>query len=74
MAKKLKGQLVEFKRQESQKYKSCEYWSVFLDSTVLVLHNLTQAFREKDWSLHLSAFEREKSLFFSFDRTNYAVF
>ena len=41
LVKEFKGQLVEFTRQESQKSKSFEYWSVFLDSTVPVLRDLT---------------------------------
>ena len=72
LAKEFKGQLTEFTRQESQKSKSFEYWSVFLDSIVPVLRDLTHSFREKDWSLHLSALQRAIPLLFSFDRTNYA--
>ena len=36
LAKEFKEQLTEFTRQESQKSKSFEYWSVFLDSIVPV--------------------------------------
>ena len=47
LVKEFKGQLAEFTRQESQNPKSFEYWSVFLDSTVPVLRDLTHSFREK---------------------------
>ena len=47
LVKEFKGQLAEFTRQESQNPKSFEYWSVFLDSSVPVLRDLTHSFREK---------------------------
>ena len=72
LAKEFKGQLVEFTRQQSQKSKSLEYRSVFLESIVPVLRDLTHSFREKDWPLHLSAVQRATPLFFSFHHTNYA--
>ena len=72
LAKEFKVQLLEFTKQESLKSNSFNYWSIFIDSIVPVLRDLTHSFREKDWSLHLSAMQRAIPLFFSFDRTNYA--
>ena len=65
LAKEFKGQLSEFTRQESQKSKSFEYWSVFPNSIVPFLRDLTYSFREKDWSLHLSPVQWAIPLFFS---------
>ena len=48
LVKEFKGQPVEFTRQEPQKSKSFEYWSVFLDSTVPVLCDLKHSYREKN--------------------------
>ena len=64
--------LIEFTKQQSLKSVEFKDWSIFLDTVVPFLRDLTQSFRERDWYLHLSAVKRAATLFFSFDRSNYS--
>ena len=48
------------------------FWNKFLTDLYQILRDLTRSHREGDWLPHLSALERAPSLFFRYNRTNYA--
>ena len=56
------------KSKQSDRFK---YWSIFIDSIMPVIQDLTMSFRNGDWNLHLSAVRRALPLFFAFGHTNY---
>ena len=48
------------------------YWNTFLYELVPILRDIIRADRERNWQLHISAFQRALPLFFHFGKVNYA--
>ena len=48
-----------------------KFWNIFLDKVMTIMTDLTQAFREANWSVYLLTLGRAIPLFFAFGRTNY---
>ena len=61
-----------FVEEGKKRSKQFYYWSIFLDSMVPVLRNLTESLRSGNWLLYLSSIRDAVPLFFAFNYTNYS--